>query len=225
MATPTANSTRERVLQLAQEYRDKGFDVLLEPMLENLPDFLKGYHPALVASRGNESVVIEVKSRSALSSASQDLQSLAQSIDRHPGWRFELVIANPVDTRYFPSTEHSLQSSEIRSNIQVAKQLVLQHLESAFIYSWSLVEATLRLVAQSEGIILEGQTPLYLVKQLVIEGIISKSEYQLLMNAIPLRNAIVHGFKTTKLTQEFVYELIETMEQLLESLHQQEDAR
>ena len=221
MVTSTTNTETERALQLAQEYRDKGYEVLLEPTLENLPDFLQKYRPDIIASRGSESVVIEVKSRSALNSAShQYLRDLAQLIEQQPGWRFELVITNPEDTAYSRQAEESFQQSEIESRLQVAKQIVTQHVESSFLYSWSLVEATLRLVVQKEGLNSQRFSPIYLVKELVIEGVISKSEYQLLMNAISLRNAIIHGFKTTQqITQDSVYELIEITEQLLKTLH------
>jgi uncharacterized protein YutE (UPF0331/DUF86 family) len=221
MVTSTTNTERERTLQLAQEYRDEGYTVLLEPSLENLPDFLKKYHPDIVAIRGGESVVIEVKSRSALNSSShQYLRNLAQLVEQQPGWRFELIITNPEDTAYSRQVEESFQQSEIESRIQVARQLATQHVESAFLYSWSLVEATLRLIVQKERLNSQRFSPLYLVKELVNEGMISKSEYQLLMNAISLRNAIVHGFKTTQqLTEDSIYELIEIMEQLLKALH------
>lgn len=56
------------------------------------------------------------------------------------------------------------------------------------------------------------------MKQLVSEGGISRTEYQLLMNALSLRNAIAHGFKTTQLTQESLYELIDLTEHLLDTL-------
>ncbi|MHC5730762.1 MAG: hypothetical protein ACYTXY_42990, partial [Nostoc sp.] len=56
------------------------------------------------------------------------------------------------------------------------------------------------------------------------EGVISKSEYQLLMNSVPLRNSIAHGFKTTQITQNSVYELIELTEQLLRTLHTGDEA-
>jgi uncharacterized protein YutE (UPF0331/DUF86 family) len=221
MVTSIANTERDRALQLAQEYRDKGYEVLLEPPLENLPDFLQKYRPDIIASRGGESVVIEVKSRSALNSTShQYLRDLAQLIEQQPGWRFELVVTNPEDTAYSRQAEESFQQNEIESRLQVARQLATQHVESAFLYSWSLVEATLRLVIQNEGLNSQRFSPIYLVKELVIAGIISKSEYQLLMNAISLRNAIVHGFKTTQqITQNSVSELIEITEQLLKTLH------
>jgi len=225
MATPTANRERERLLKLAEEYRNKGYEVSFHPNPEDLPDFLRNYRPDMIVRRGDEAVIIEVKSRSSLNSSStQYLRNLAQVVEKHPGWRFELVMTNPEDAAYSPKAEGSLQQPEIETRLQVARQLATQHPESAILYSWSLVEATLRLVAEYEGLSLQRFDPLYLVKQLVTEGVISRPEYQLLMNALSLRNAIAHGFKTTQLTQESVYELIDITEQLLEALHTSTEA-
>ncbi|WP_375497693.1 hypothetical protein [uncultured Nostoc sp.] len=225
MAIPTANLERERLLKLAEEYRQKGYEVFFHPNLEDLPDFLKTYRPDMIVRRGEENVVIQVKSRSSLNSSSnQYLSNLAQAVERHPGWRFELVMTNPEDTTYSLKAEGSLQEHEIESQLQVAKQLITQHPKLALLSSWSLVEATLRLLAQKEELSLERFDPRYLINQLVSEGVISKSEYQLLMNLLPLRNSIAHGFKTTELTQNSVYELIELTEQLLRTLHTGDEA-
>ena len=218
MATPTANIERERLLRLSEEYRDRGYEVSFHPNPEDLPDFLKNYRPDMIVRRGDETVVIEVKSRSSLNSSSaQYLRNLAQVIEQHPGWRFELVMTNPEDATFSSEAQGSLQEHEIEPRLQIARQLATHNLESAILYSWSLVEATLRLVAEKEELSLQRFDPLYLVKQLTTEGVISRSEYQLLMNSLSLRNAIAHGFKTAQLTQESVYELIDITEQLLKA--------
>ena len=68
-------------------------EILIHPNPEDLPDFLRNYRPDMIARRKDEAVVIEVKSRSSLNSSStQYLPNLAQVIEQHPGWRFELVI-------------------------------------------------------------------------------------------------------------------------------------
>ena len=67
------------------------------------------------------------------------------------GFRFELVMTNPEDFTYSVKAEGSLQENEIKSRLKVASQLLEQHPESAILYSWSLIEATLRLVAEKEG--------------------------------------------------------------------------
>lgn len=223
MATPTANIERERLLKLAEEYRDKGYKISIHPNPEDLPDFLRNYSPDMIARREDETVVIEVKSRSSLNSLSaQYLPNLAQVIEQHAGWRFELVMTNPEDVTYSVKAESSLQANEIKSRLKVASQLLEQHPESAILYSWSLVEATLRLVAEEEGLSSRIFDPLSLVKQLAIEGIISRSEYQLLMDSRSLRNAVAHGFKTTLITPDSVENLIKITEQLLETINSNE---
>jgi uncharacterized protein YutE (UPF0331/DUF86 family) len=223
MTTPTENTERERLLKLAEEYRDQGYDILFHPNPEDLPDFLRNYRPDMIVSREDEVVVIEVKSRSSLNSSStQYLQSLAQAVEQHPGWRFELVMTNPGEAAYFTRAEGSLQEQEIQSRLAVVSQLSENYPESAILYSWSLVEATLRLVADKERLSLRRFDSLYLVKRLATEGVISQSEYQLLMNSLSLRNAVAHGFKTAQITQDSVFELIEFIEQLLKTLQSHE---
>jgi hypothetical protein len=154
MATPTVNLEREKVLQLAAEYRKEGYEVFFHPSSDDLPDFLKGYRPDLVLKRGNESVIVEVRSRFSLNSPStQYLRYLAQVVEEHSDWRFELVMTNSEDIIDSPNIEGSLQQSEIETRLQAARQLVSQYPESAILYSWSLVEATLRLVAPDFDII------------------------------------------------------------------------
>lgn len=221
MDARTEQLERERLLELAKEYRQKGYEVLVSPKPEELPDFLRGYRPDMIVRRGEDKVVIEVKSRPSIASA-QYLRELAQAVEAHPSWRVELVMTNPEDALYSATVEGSLQEHEIKSQLQVARELTVHHPESAILYAWSLAEATLRLLANKEGLELQRLEPLRLLKQLATEGVISRAEYQSLMNASPLRNAIAHGFKTTHLTPNVVLNLIEITEQLLNSLNTSE---
>lgn len=221
MDARTEQLERSRLLELVTEYRQKGYEVLLSPKPEELPDFLRSYRPDMIVSRGEEKVVIEVKSRPSIASA-QYLRGLAQAVEEHPGWRVELVMTNPEDALYSVKVEGSLQEHEIKSQLQVARELTLHHPESAILFAWSLAEATLRLLANKEELDLQRPEPLRLLKQLATEGVISKAEYQSLMNAFALRNAIAHGFKTTLLTPNIVLNLIEVTEQLLNSLNTSE---
>jgi uncharacterized protein YutE (UPF0331/DUF86 family) len=125
---------------------------------------------------------------------------------------------NPEEETYSSNVERSLKQNEIESQLQTINQLSSQHLESAFLFCWSLVEATLRLVAGQEFDVLQRVDPLYLIKQLATEGVISRSEYQLLMSAYSMRSAIAHGFKTTQLSSNILSELIKMTEQLLQTL-------
>jgi hypothetical protein len=227
MTNQTINREREKLVKLAEEYRREGYEVVFHPNSEDMPSFLKHYRPDMIARRGDEAVVVEVKSRSLLNSLpSEYLSSLAKAIEQHQGWRLDLVMDNSEDAFLYPSkSEGSLQQQEIESRLPIAKQMISQNLDSAVLYAWALVEATLRLLAEKEEISLKRADPLYLVTYLTHEGVISQSECRLLKDALALRNTIAHGFKTLQLTYNSVYELIALIEKLLVELSESVEVR
>ena len=50
---------RLRMKEVAERYRSRGYDVLVEPSLE-LPDGMR-FRPDILARRGDETIVIEVR--------------------------------------------------------------------------------------------------------------------------------------------------------------------
>jgi uncharacterized protein YutE (UPF0331/DUF86 family) len=215
--TQTMNLAREQLLKVAEGYRNQGYEVAFHPTPEDVPVFLKNYRPDMIVRRGDESIVVQINSASSLNSSStQYLSSLAEVVEKQQGWRLEFVMINPEDAPIsLPQSDGSLQIQDIEARLSVAKQITTQNLESAVLYSWALVEATLRLLAEKEELSLKNFNPQYLVKYLTYEGVISRSDYQLLMNALSLRNTIAHGFKTSQLTDNSVHELIAATEKLL----------
>ena len=220
MVNSVVNREREHLLQIAEEYQKKGYEVIFQPQHEDLPAFLEGYRPDIIAQREEDKVVIKIVSRLDNASAHY-VHYLAEKIEKQPDWRFEVVMSNSNDLVDSASIEGSLEDTEIKSRIPVARELADKDLESALLYAWSLAEATLRLLAQKEELSLSRLDPPYLLKRLVTDGVISKAEYQLLRNALVSRNAVAHGFKTTQLTPSSSRQLIDTTEQLLSSLQTQ----
>jgi Holliday junction resolvase len=60
---------KKRLNSVAREYRKQGCKVLLYPGETDLPSFLSGFQPDLIAYSDEENVVVEVKSKSTLSKA------------------------------------------------------------------------------------------------------------------------------------------------------------
>lgn len=226
MVATTKESERAYLLRLVEEYRGKGYEVVFQPDRDILPDFLKSYRPDMLALGSNESVVVEVKARPIAKNDSEYLKSLSQIVEAHPGWRFELVVLASEEEDYEPAKpshfQGELRVQDIASGLTSAKRLALIQPESALLYAWSLVEAILRLLAKSEEIGLRTFDALYLIKTLVTEGVISRADYQLLTNILPLRNATAHGFKVDELNSNTVGELIDLAEQLLLLLNSNE---
>ena len=193
MSTP--NQESERLITIAREYKQKGYKILLQSPSTDWPDFLKDHEPDLVALGKDENVVIEVKSRSSLSS-DIDVQELAHLVEAEPGWRFELVLVreNPVQSAPNDSSPH--KGKEIKRSIEAANFLEEGHFnETALVSAWTALEAAIRLQCEREDVELVRFTPDYLLKQAVTYGIVSRDEYHDLLDAMKYRNAFVHGFK------------------------------
>jgi REase_AHJR-like len=207
-------SDREKLVKVAAEYSRKGYEVVIEPQKQDLPDFLQSYQPVIIARQGNHNIVVEIASRHS-PQFQHYLPSLTKEIEQHSDWQLDLVMTKSEESADSFHRSESLSLLEIQHRLQIAKGMLAQPLESVLIYVWSLGEATLRLLAQQENIALKSHATTNLVNQLVVEGAISRTEYQCLIDTLPLRNAAAHGFQINNLNWESIEQLIVTIEQLL----------
>jgi hypothetical protein len=208
---------RQRARTLAEEYRSRGYEVIEAPSPEQLPDFLAGYHPDLLIRKGDETVVVEVKSRSSLGKDPQ-IRELARLLGSKPNWNFELVVVREEEQLSAPEGTHPFGREDILRGIEATERLLeTGFAEAALVLAWTTAEATVRLLTATEGIELDRHTSLYVLKQAVIHGVISRDEYNFLTNVMKYRNALVHGFKTVDFDPALVEELISTTKRLLQS--------
>lgn len=219
---------QERVTAVADRYRQRGYQVTQEPAAEQLPSFLQGFRPDLLAQNAAESVVVEIKSYGQVT-RSQELESLAKQVESHPGWRMELVFSNPpeqsADEVRPPASEFpTLGVSEIERRIASSKHLASHgDTQSAVILLWSALEATLRIGLERIPASFINNIPSAILKQGVAYGLMDPKDYDFLSQLLPVRNAAAHGFsnavdretieKATRLTKSILTE-VKAMPQL-----------
>jgi hypothetical protein len=208
MSISVESLERSKVVEIARTYEARGYQVIIDPGPEDLPEFLTRFSPDLLAYSPSESVVVEVRSRASLSVAPAVLEDLAGEIERHPGWRFEVVVVNLESDEILPSTLTPLMPSEILEQLDVLNDpVMLQHPAAAIVLAWSAVEAALRLRALREGLVIRQQNSLYPIKELAAHGIISREEYRILVQGLELRNTVAHGYKTDTIDREVIASL------------------
>jgi hypothetical protein len=211
-----AASEAELARQIAEEYRAKGYDVTLQPGSDQLPPALSDYQPDMLARKDDETVVVEIRSRPT-SRRQPRLEGLAKAVRALPGWRLQLVLAEPDIA--FPLPESTLPWSEREAGraFDEAEQLLKAgHAEAALLIAWAGTEATLRLVAEREGVKAERNEANFLLNRLATEGVLGQREYQVLRGALSLRNAIAHGLKPDTVVRSKVPGLLRTARGLLE---------
>jgi hypothetical protein len=207
---------RQRARALAEEYRSKGYEVIEVPSPEQLPDFLAGYCPDLLIRKGDEAIVVEVKSRSSLVKDPQ-IRELARLLGSKPNWNFELVVVREEEQLSAPEGTRPFEREDILRGIEATERLFeAGFAEAALVLAWITSEAAVRLLTEAEGIELDRHTPPYVLKQAVMHGVISREEYNFLTHVMKYRNALAHGFKTVDFDPALVKELVSTTKRLLQ---------
>jgi HEPN domain-containing protein len=195
MITPKESPGRAILERIAEDYRRRGYDVVLEPRGASLPDFISDATPDIIAHRGDEHLIIEVKGSPHQGDRGQ-LHAIARRVAEQPGWRFVLMATGPQPDTTPDSELNLLDEQSIRRRFDEANSLVERgHLEAAFMLAWASIEALLRLLLVRDGLAPPRADPASLLRTAASEGLIGREEFARLNDAYRLRSAFVHGFR------------------------------
>ncbi len=154
--------------KVAEKYKAKGFDVILEPRKPDFPFDLGTYHPDLIAKKStNEGYIIEVKG-SASRTPIDRYREIAELVAQHAGWRFLLVTEDDISPSELAKENGELLPWEqmLQRQTQAERLLALGETEGAFLSLWGILEAALRRQAQRASIPIERFPTLPLIKHL-----------------------------------------------------------
>jgi REase_AHJR-like len=198
----------QKILEVAEDYRRRGYIVYVEPTEKNLPSFLKDFRPDLVAEGPEDSVVVEVKKGG--NKAAQSWPQLMERIKQHPGWRFEVVGLD----RDADIVSSLLTAPEIERRIDQGQKLLRSaSIDAALLVVWSATEAILRHIVNNNNI----NTPDYrtgtLITRIYGNGEMDKEDYNSLIQGMRFRNSLTHGFSVS-ITKENVRQVITTTKRL-----------
>ena len=142
-------------------------------------DFLPGFTADLVARKGDEVRVIEVKSRTSLTATPQ-LNELAEILYSKDGWSYDLLLVGEPEKLDSPEGVQSFAGEEIRQRLAEAEKALEHGLgEAAFLLVWSAFEAVTRKLIAAEGVSIARVTKSgYVLDQAVYHGVISRREYE-----------------------------------------------
>jgi hypothetical protein len=199
---------RQRVLELIQEYRSKGFTVLEPSDPDDLPEFLgnRNYMPDLIARSRDENLVIEVKSSETLA-ALERLSSISELVNAQKDWHFVLVLTNPRQEKNpaSPATSRAkvLQLIERARHVESLEDPAL--LEAWFIYAWVAAEACLEVLAtRSEKETRRSVGARTYIRDLAMGGELDRKDAQRLEKLYKARSAFLHSAGDAKVTAEDV---------------------
>ncbi len=192
VSVPAHDARVKRLYEIAQEYRAKGYRVLVGPSQHELPDFLRGFEPDLIVTSDEDNAAVIVKTRGALF-GSTALSRMAAAVERRPGWRCELVLV-PSDA----DREQRLpEAADVaRVNALVAQARDLGNSSIAIVPVVAAAENAMLIALGREGLDLPSPYPSAAMKTLFAYGLLSREQYEKLDAAMQIRDDIAHGRRT-----------------------------
>lgn len=187
MSTMADAAERRKLRSIARRYERDGYRVTLPERGGDLPAFLQGFTPDLIAESEGDRVVIEIK-RSDAVPGSNELRDLAERVSGEPGWRFELVTLPPVERVAVPTVE---RMEVIAGRARRAMSAGLN--DVAYAYAWMAVEELLDALALQHGLSVAKMAIGQAVRELVFRGIIPREALDAVEQARAVRDHLVHA--------------------------------
>lgn len=221
------NSTQQRealkAKEVANEYKKKGYRVILEPRLSDLPDALKNlnFQPDIIATYGDTNLVIEVKSFESIKN--KNLAELAERVKSIEGWDFELVYTNPKSKTHIPSESTTDSYEEVKSSLDRAAKFLdtsasKEYSDAALLLIWSAVENALRVNYRTYKPDVKTFIPRVLVRDSVMLGIIGRNDQEFLESMMTKRNEVSHGVTKSKILKRDLERLIKLGNSIIEQI-------
>lgn len=189
VSVPAHDAQVKRLYEVAQEYRAKGYRVLVGPSQRELPDFLRGFEPDLVVTSDQDNAAVTIKTRGALI-GSTALSRMAAAIEQRPGWRCELVLV-PSDVDREQRLPESADVTRVDALLAQARDLGRSSI--AIVPAVAAAENAMLIALGREGLDLPSPHPSAAMKTLFAYGILSREQYEKLDGAMQIRDDIAHG--------------------------------
>jgi hypothetical protein len=177
------------VQQIIADLQSDGWEVLGRESVDRLPSPLRSFHPDIVAVKGTEIMIGEVKSRD--SSELQRLNGLADAVSKLPNTRLEVFW-------YGSELEKEPARERVREYARKAAELLqIGYLDAATVMVWTALEGAL------DYFIEDTQAPVTntpdvsrnswsSLSQLYSLGYIDEEDYERLSDLRKQRNAVAH---------------------------------
>jgi hypothetical protein len=207
---------------VADSYRARGFTVVLRPGPDDLPSFAKDFKMEILATGPNVNVLVSVKATPLDLEADPNIPRYAETIEKQPGWRFDLLVLGPAEE--LPKMERQVSEpseDDIRRRLEdVEHMLQAGFLAPSLVAAWSALEAAMRRRVRADGEEAGwGTMPRTLLNDLYSSGAISTSVLRDLERLFQVRSALDHGFATPAIDPSAVRFLVETARRLLAESH------
>ena len=212
----------EAIQDVARQYRADGYQVTVRPDVDKLPSFVAGRAIDILAVKGDQQVIVEVKETQQQLRSDTTFSRLVEMANTHPGWRVDLVVLNSdaiVESAPLKVVEPSIDAT-LHDLDQAEKSSQNGELSSAFIIAWSALESAMRRAARASGLEIKNISPSFLLNTLYANGLIERAAFDQLSAHLRLRNSLVHGLSAPQFSRDAVLYVTSAARKLLAEAEQ-----
>lgn len=183
------------VRKIADSLLEQGYDVEICPDPSILPFNLGSYRPDIVATKPNDFIIVEVKTKSGARNM-EYYKNIAQVVRKTKNWRFLLATVDDDDNE----TGRAVVSA------QVDPEHVASYLEKitvvlgaglpdmAIPFMWNAYIVAMRTIGERKGVPVDVTSDKSLIRYMYSLGEISHDEYEKSLRFLELRNMLSHSF-------------------------------
>jgi hypothetical protein len=204
-----------KIREIRESYEARGYEVVERPGRAEFPfevGYGAAYRPSLLARRGDENIVIEIRDSAA---SSRRPMERAGEICRHRNWLYFVVTSDdvvPHDSHVEPQPWWQLEQAVHETPAIVESLPPWMQLLAL----WAVLEGVLRRTAVDEGNPVELLPASTLITALYDDGPLPYESYEPLKRAHEVHRRVRHGYPTPDETvEEAVRAVSEWLPQLL----------
>ena len=202
------------VRSVAEDLRKQGYSVTVEPASSMIPFDLQQYRPDILASRGDENLIIDIKRRNSRRSIER-YKEITEIVGSHDNWRFMLSTVDETDPDGYTSVEKRADSDLLNRMLgKIDLLLSGENYDLAVPYLWSVYIAAMRTMGERAGVPVDTTSDRSVLNYMYSLGEVSADEYESAKIFLELRNKAVHSLEV-EVSKETVLEMYSHIQQKL----------
>ena len=211
----------EKAKEIVEEYTKKGFEVILNPSIEELPIELKclNFIPDIIAKSNNVNLIIEIKTANTIKNDKKFLD-MVDKIKNIENWEFEFIYTNPKKNINNINSKHNFTYEEAQNSIERVKKFISiknnsQFTDVGLMLAWNAIVTILKVNFQENEKNDIQTTDRALIRDSVMLGVLNREEQKYLEELLSKRNIIAHAGTNVVITIEDLKSLVVFAEKLL----------
>lgn len=211
----------EKTKEIVEEYSKKGFEVILNPSIEELPVELKdlNFRPDIIAKSTDVNLIIEIKTANSIKN-NERLLAMVDKIRNIENWEFEFIYTNPKKNINSINSKNNFTYEEAQNSIERVKKFIAIENNSEFtdvglMLAWNAIVTILKINFQKDEKNNIQTTDKSLIRDSVMLGILDREEQKYLEELLSKRNIIAHAGTNVTITTKDLKSLIVFAEKLL----------